>query len=794
MVSERKILIISKDFWPCNNAGVQRILKFAQYLPEFGWSPHILTAHERTYANIDMTRALPAHLEGRVHRAQGLDAKKHLAVAGRYPKYFDYPDRFSTWLWDGVRKGSQLIEEIRPHILFSTFPVVTAHRIGWELSRRYDIPWVVDFRDPMTYGAPGSAQQHTPMKDLERQIVHAASAYTFATRQIARTYEDYYPHVLNRQRFIIENGYDEELFESVAELGGRLSTSDSDVNFLHSGYLYGEERNPTHFLRALRGLSDDQMPGGRSFRAIFQGDRDQSYSDFVDEIELGDLVEFRPTVALHQSIQSLKQADVLLLIQGRKYKNQIPSKVYEYLAAKKPILALTDHKSATGQLLSEVPWSITAPHDDVDAIKTAILRVQNLQPNEDFDPRIYGRRLRTQSLAEALNQVAQSHPVSHDDDHTVVRRPPALALKDGRVNIQYKHSPSGSAFQQDADFLSMASINPPHLMIVMDVEEEFDWRRPQPGVDWDFNALDGMKTFQSAMTNLGMPVCLLVDYLVATIPEAADAFRGWVETGEVEIGSQLHCWITPPHVETDPALTSFQCNLESELERKKIATITETIESHIGSRPQVFRAGRYGFGPATAEILKEMGYKVDISIMPNSSYRFEGGGPDATRVPDFPFWLDAERTLLEIPVTRGVIGGWKNGFYRRPWRVFDSPLSRSLMLPAVLARLGILERITLSPEGQSYEDMVRLVEEQLNWNKSVFCISFHSSSLTPGGSPFVGSDQDVAELIDRTARLVDYLTKTHDFVPSTPISYYRAVKQLAEKTFSPQPLLQTGTE
>ena len=157
----------------------------------------------------------------------------------------------------------------------------------------------------------------------------------------------------------------------------------------------------------------------------------------------------------------------------------------------------------------------------MDAIQKAILRIQDLTPNEDFDPRIYGRRLRTQSLADALNRVAQSHPISHEGEHVVVRRPPALALKDGRVNIQYKHSPSGSAFRQDADFLSMASINPPHLMIVMDVEEEFDWRRPQPGVAWDFNALDGMKTFQSAMTELGMPVCLLVDYLVATIPQAA---------------------------------------------------------------------------------------------------------------------------------------------------------------------------------------------------------------------------------------------------------------------------------
>ena len=793
MVSERRILIISKDFWPCNNAGVQRILKFAQYLPEFGWSPHILTAHPRTYANIDVTRPLPAHLKGQIHVAQGLDAKKHLALAGRYPKYFDYPDRFSTWLWDGVRKGSALIEEIEPQIIFSTFPVATAHLIGLELSRKYDIPWMADFRDPMTYGAPESAQRQTPLGNLEHGVVKAASAFTFATRQIASIYKEYYPQIAHRQSFVIENGYDEELFSSLDTKLVASSPNDRDVTFLHSGYLYGEERNPTHFLQALRSLSDESGQQARSFRAVFQGDRDQSYSDFVDEIGLRDLVEFRGTVPLEQSIQSLTQADILLLIQGRKYRNQIPSKVYEYLAAKKPILALTESDSATGELLKDVPWSIVAPHDDVDAIKGAILRIQNLLPDLNFDPRIYGRRLRTRQLASCLDVVSRSAQSSAQIHQGIVHRPPALAVKDGKLRIQYKHSPAGEIFEQEADFVSMASVNPPRLMITMDVEEEFDWRRPQQGVDWEFNALGGMKTFHSAMSGLGMPVCLLVDYLVAVIPEAADTFRRWAENGEAEIGSQLHCWITPPHADTDPALTSFQCNLESGLERRKIATITDTIENKIGFRPQVFRAGRYGFGPATATILKEMGYKVDISIMPNASYRFEGGGPDATQVPDFPFWLDIERTLLEIPVSRGVIGEWKNSFYRRPWRVFDSPASRFLMLPAVLARLGLLERVTLSPEGQSFEDMVRLVEDQMHWNKSVFCISFHSSSLTPGGSPFVQSDADVQKLIDRTARLVEYLSSKYGFVPSTPLSYYDDIKKVEKASADLSPILEAGT-
>ena len=794
MMPKRKILIISKDFWPCNNAGVQRILKFSQYLPEFGWDPHILTAHHRTYSNIDSTHQLPQHLDGYVHTAQALDAKRHLSVAGRYPKYFDHPDRFSSWFWHGVHMGSQIIEEIRPDVILSTFPVATAHQIGLELSRRYEIPWVADFRDPMTYGSPQSIQRKTAIADLESQIIQNASAYIFATGRIEDVYKQYYPQVSHRNSFVIENGYDEDLFASISTRANELRDPSGELTFLHNGYLYGEERNPTYFLRALRSLIEEGALEESSFRAILQGDRDQSYSDFVDEIGLEERVEFRNTVPFLQSVQSLGDADILLLIQGRKYRNQIPSKVYEYLAARKPILALTDEDSATGDLLKDIPWSLIAPIDDVEAIKTAILKIRQSRPSKDFDPRVYGRKRRTRQLADALDQIVGSPVYEEDGDRQVVRRLQTSALQGGDIEIHYKKSPSGYIFRHQADFLSMSSVNPPRLMIAMDVEEEFDWDHPSQGVDWEFQALKGMKTFQSAMTGLGMPVCLLVDYLVATIPEAASTFRAWAESGECEIGSQLHCWITPPHDNRNSESTSFQCNLDVELERRKIVTISEAIESHTGVRPQVFRAGRYGFGPATAQILKETGYKVDISIMPNSSYRFEGDGPDATHVPDFPFWLDAERTLLEIPVSRGVIGKWRNSFYRRPWGVFDSPTSRNLMLPAVLARLGLLERVTLSPEGQTYEDMVRLVEEQMRWNKSVFSISFHSSSLTPGGSPFVQSKSDVQHLIDRTARLVEYLTQTHGFIQSTPLSYYNDVKTPQRSTESVAPIQKAGNE
>src|SRR5690349_15358485 len=121
--------MIAYHFPPCRgSSGIQRTLRFARYLPQFGWEPQVLTTSHRAYDAVDADAAEPEGLI--VHRGFALDAARHLSIAGRYPEWLALPDRFATWWYGGVAKGLCVINKFRPHALWSTFPIATAHSIG----------------------------------------------------------------------------------------------------------------------------------------------------------------------------------------------------------------------------------------------------------------------------------------------------------------------------------------------------------------------------------------------------------------------------------------------------------------------------------------------------------------------------------------------------------------------------------------------------------------------------------------------------------------------------------------
>ena len=132
-------------------------------------------------------------------------------------------------------------------------------------------------------------------------------------------------------------------------------------------------------------------------------------------------------------------------------------------------------------------------------------------------------------------------------------------------------------------------------------------------------------------------------------------------------------------------------------EQQKIRALTDTIAGNLGIRPQVYKAGRYGIGPHTAGILIDEGYKVDLSVFPTREY-VDQGGPDFRDFDAWPFWLDRERRLLELPFTTAFTGALRaNGPALS--RVTNTPAGRFFRLPGALARFGLLNQINLTPEG-----------------------------------------------------------------------------------------------
>ena len=212
--------------------------------------------------------------------------------------------------------------------------------------------------------------------------------------------------------------------------------------------------------------------------------------------------------------------------------------------------------------------------------------------------------------------------------------------------------------------------------------------------------------------------------------------RGWMERGECAIGTQLHPWVNPPHDEEVFTFNSFTGNLPRALERAKINDLTDTIEAAFGRRPNVYRAGRYGVGPNTAELLEEAGYAADVSVRALFDYSDEGG-PDFSHVQPRPYRVGGD-ALVELPLGAAYVGRLRargRGLYRAAGRL---PRGRGL-----LSRAGLLDRVALTPEGVKLADALAAVRALADDGVRWFSLSFHSPSVEPGHTPYVRTAEDL---------------------------------------------------
>ena len=292
------------------------------------------------------------------------------------------------------------------------------------------------------------------------------------------------------------------------------------------------------------------------------------------------------------------------------------------------------------------------------------------------------------------------------------------------------------------------------LAIVVDTEEEFDWSKPFSRDSRSTDAIPAQALAHRIYDRLGVVPTYVIDHPVATDRRAQDFLGGLQAAGKAEIGAHLHPWVTPPHEEQVSTYNSYHCNLPPELERAKIEALTDAIERGFGRRPTVFKAGRYGFGPNTARVLAELGYRVDSSYVPHVS--FEGdGGPNYYGVPDQPFWLDRPGGLLEVPTTSGYIGH-AAALGPNVRRLFDSPRAARMRLPGLLARSGLVARTRLTPEGVPAAEQCRLIETLAKAGRSTFVMAYHSPSLAPGNTPYVRTKSDLADFLAAIEQVLEW--------------------------------------
>ncbi|MDZ4138776.1 MAG: WalW protein, partial [Erythrobacter sp.] len=229
-----------------------------------------------------------------------------------------------------------------------------------------------------------------------------------------------------------------------------------------------------------------------------------------------------------------------------------------------------------------------------------------------------------------------------------------------------------------------------------------------------------------------------------------------------EVGVQLHPWVNPPFQEEVCTRNSFAGNLPRDLEAAKFMALRDAIEAAFGGAPLIYRAGRYGLGAHTAELLMAAGIRIDTSVRTLFDYSAEGG-PDYSHHPLTPYWVDDARQLLELPVTSAYCG---------PLAQFGPLLHRAQRhipnLFAGFSRLNLLERIALTPEGVSAEEALRGIDVVLDRGLPVLVLSFHSPTLAPGHTRYAATEAAVEMLYQWFAAI--YADLARRGVRSTTVS------------------------
>lgn len=373
----KRVLMVAFHFPPQHgSSGIQRTLKFSQYLPTSGWQPLVLSAHPRAYeatSPAQLSEIAPGTI---VNRAFALNAGRHLSWRGRYLRLTALPDRWCSWLLGAVPVGLNMLRRYRPQVIWSTYPIATAHLIGYALHRLTGLPWMADMRDPMIgvdYPAAGSVRR--AYQWVERLTLRHCSMVVCTTPGAVAVFRERYPAIPAARFRLIENAYDEENFsaaEAALALTGPAPRGEP-LLLLHSGAVYPSERDPTAFFEAIAQLLGKGTIGPDNLRIVLRATgHDQEIAALIERYAIGAVVSLAPPLPYAEALREMLTADGLLILQASNCNQQIPAKLYEYLRARRPILGLTDPAGDTAHALREAGIDTLAPLAAKEAIVAAL--------------------------------------------------------------------------------------------------------------------------------------------------------------------------------------------------------------------------------------------------------------------------------------------------------------------------------------------------------------------------------------------------------------------------------------
>lgn len=421
----REILLISYFFPPAGGGGVIRALKLAKYLPEFGYAPVVLAADDPRYADD------PALLEQvppcvRVYRVPVSDP--FAGLAGLYKKFksretenrgsyekadtresfgarlrrvFSFPDPQFHFFRPALSAFFRIPDTYRLQAVISTAPPYTSHVLGVRLSKITRLPLVLDYRDAWTYnpfGGPPTPLHAFGWRLAERRVLSAASAVVTVTDAMADDYRLRFR--LDAPVYTIPNGYDEDDFEGVvAERRDRFTV-------VYAGKFYGG-RDPFTFLEGVRWAIGSGAFGTDDIEIRFVGVVPDDIRAVVEASGLP--VVIRNHVPHREAVSEIVSAHASLLIigEGPAMGTTLTGKIFEYLRAGRPVIAMVPPDGAAARLVRETGGGYVIPPDDADGVAAVLTELYRRYRRGELDePGIPSPALKRYSRREIAGEFA----------------------------------------------------------------------------------------------------------------------------------------------------------------------------------------------------------------------------------------------------------------------------------------------------------------------------------------------------------------------------------------------------
>ncbi len=379
----KNVLIFTYYWPPAGGVAVQRWLKFSKYFPENGWKPIIVSVKDGSYPYLDDSLEQEIHPLAEVHKTETFEpfefynllrGKKGkqlptamLDNAGRKSLFqkvaefiranFFIPDARKGWVKYAVSAGARIIQSQKIDAVITTGPPHSTHLIGLMLQKQFGVRWIADFRDPWTSIFTNSFLPRTKLakrtdKQLEDEVLKRANCVTVIGPSMLKEFES------RAQKIeVIWNGFDDT---DVSEVNPTVCNEIFTIRYV--GNLFASQAAPA-FWEALAKMIHSE---NASIKVEFTGRVDESIKQLISKLQLNNVVSYHDFVPHPEAVKLMCNADALLFVIPDVPDNEriITGKIFEYLAAKKPILAFGNLAGDAAKLLDECSREAMCNYDD----------------------------------------------------------------------------------------------------------------------------------------------------------------------------------------------------------------------------------------------------------------------------------------------------------------------------------------------------------------------------------------------------------------------------------------------